>query len=71
MRVIAARVVHGKIDVGDAELEEGAAVAVLISEDSRFQLSVDQQAELEAALAEVRSGEFSDGRALLNELRGA
>ena len=71
MRVITARVVHGKIDVGDAELEEGAAVAVFISEGAQFQLSVDQEEELEAALAEVRRGQFSDGRTLLNELRGA
>jgi hypothetical protein len=36
MKVMTARVVDGKIDIGDAELEEGTAVAILISEDSGF-----------------------------------
>lgn len=63
-----ARVVDGKIDIGDAELEEGTAVAILISEDSGFQLSDDDQHELEMALAEIRRGDFTDGRALLREL---
>lgn len=70
MKVMTARVVDGRIDVGDAELEEGAAVAVLVSEDSKFDLSIGDQHELEEALAEIGRGEFSDGHALLQELRG-
>lgn len=66
-----ARVVDGKIDVGDAELEEGAAVAVLISERSDdFHLTPAEQEELEAALAEIRRGEYTDGRELLREIQG-
>jgi hypothetical protein len=71
MKVMTARVVDGKIDIGDAELEEGASVAVLISEGSGFQLTEGEQDELEAALAEIRRGEFIDGRELLRELKGA
>ena len=65
-----ARVVDGKIDVGDAKLQEGAAVAVLISEGSDFQLSDSEEEELESALSEIRHGDYTDGRELLQELRG-
>jgi hypothetical protein len=69
MKVMTARIVDGKIDVGDAELEEGAAVAVLISEGSNFSLSDAEAEELEVALAEIRRGEHSDGHKLLQELK--
>ena len=72
MRVMTARVVGGKIDVGDTELEEGTAVAVLISEPhtSDFHLTEEEQEELELALAEIRQGQYTDGRELLRELKG-
>ena len=70
MKVMTARVVDGKIDVGDAKLQEGAAVAVLISEGSDFQLSDSDEEELELALAEIRNGDYADGRDLLQELKG-
>jgi hypothetical protein len=70
MRVMTARIVDGKIDVGDAELEEGAAVAILISEGSNFDLSDAEAEELEVALTEIRRGEYADGRELLRELKG-
>jgi len=65
-----ARVVEGKIDIGDAELEDGVKVAVLIPEESNFQLSDDEQQELELALAEIQQGNYTDGRQLLRELKG-
>ena len=70
MKVMTVRVVDGKIDVGDAELQEGAAVAVRISEGSDFQLSDSEEEELELALAEIRNGDYTDGRELLQELKG-
>ena len=70
MKVMTAKVVDGRIDVGDTELQEGAAVAVLISETSDFHLTETEQEELEMALAEIRRGEFTDGRELLRELKG-
>ena len=70
MRVMTARVVDGKIDIGDAQLEEGAPVAVLISEGSDFHLPEAEQQELEAALDEIRRGDYTDGRELLRELKG-
>ena len=65
-----ARVVNGKIDVGDAELEEGAAVAVLVSRTSDFRLTESEEEELELALDEIKRGDYTDGRELLNELKG-
>ena len=65
-----APVVDGKIDVGEAQLQEGTAVAVLVSEDSTFHLTVGEQEELESAIAEIRSGNYTDGRELLRELKG-
>jgi hypothetical protein len=70
MKVMTARVVGGKIDVGDVQLEEGASVAVLVSEASNFHLTESEQEELELALAEIRRGEYTDGRELLKELQG-
>jgi len=70
MKVMTARVVGGKIDTGDAELQEGATVAVIISEESEFHLSDEDQQELELALAEIRQGKHTDGRELLRELKG-
>jgi hypothetical protein len=70
MKVMTARVVDGKIDVGDVRLEEGAAVAVLVSQDADFLLTDSEQEELELALAEIRRGEYTDGRELLRELKG-
>ncbi len=69
MKVMTARVVDGKIDVGDVELEEGAAVAVLVSQTSDFLLTESEQEELELAVAEIRRGEYTDGRELLTELK--
>ena len=70
MKVMTARVVDGKIDVGNTPLEEGARVAVLISEGPGFELSEADQEELEEALAEIERDEFVDGRELLRELKG-
>ena len=70
MKVMTARVVDGRIDTGDAELEEGAPVVVLVSEDSRFHLTEEDEVELELAMAEIQRGEYTDGHALLLELKG-
>lgn len=70
MRVLTARVVDGKIDLGEAGIEEGVAVAVLIPDTSGFSLSDDEQNDLELALAEIGRGSYIDGRELLRDLKG-
>lgn len=71
MKVLTARVVGGKIDTGDAELQEGAAVAVLVSDEAGFSLLETEEAELEAALVEIQQGKFTDGRDLLRDLKNS
>lgn len=69
MRVITGRVVDGKIDV-EAELEEGTAVAVIASDAAGFLLTQEEEEELSVALNAIRSGRYTDGQALLRELKG-
>ncbi|HEY0156806.1 MAG TPA: hypothetical protein VGF28_05880 [Thermoanaerobaculia bacterium] len=59
MKVIAGRVVGGKIEL-DTDLEEGTP----------FQLTVEDEEELIVALEDIRGGNFEDGRELLRELLG-
>ena len=68
MRIMTGKVVDGKIDV-QADLQEGATVAILVRDDRRFTLSAEEENELAAAIAEITAGDFVDGRSLLDELR--
>lgn len=65
-----ARVVNGKIGVA-SDLADGTEVAVLAADGEAFSLTADQELELESALAQIRNGEFVDGRELLRDLRGS
>ena len=68
MKVMTARVVDGKVAV-DADIEEGATVAVLAASDAGFRLTTEEEAELANALASIRAGDYVDGRQLLEELK--
>jgi hypothetical protein len=68
MKVMTARVVDGKIAV-ESELQEGAAVAILAANDAGFRLTADEEDELVNALNAIRSGDYVDGRQLLDDLR--
>jgi len=71
MKLLSAKVVGGHLDVPEGTLPEGARVTVLVPEDeSRLELTEEQQVELAAAIAEADRGEGSDGWQLLEELRG-
>lgn len=69
MKVITGTVVDGRIEVA-TDLEDGTRVAILAAGDSGFSLSAEDEAELTAALQEIRSGNFEDGYELLRELKG-
>jgi hypothetical protein len=69
MRVIAGRVVGGKIEI-ETDLQEGTPIAILAAGESGFHLSPDEEEELVAALGDIQRGEFEDGRELLRELKG-
>lgn len=69
MKVIAGRVVGGKIEI-ETDLQEGTPVAILAAGESGFHLTPDEEEELVTALEDIRRGDFEDGRELLRELRG-
>ena len=69
MKVLTAKVVDGRIDVG-SDVKDGTTVAVLAPGVQGFQLTPAEENELAEALQQVREGEFVDGRALVAELRG-
>lgn len=70
MRVTTGRVRNGRIDVEGEPLPEGASVMILSTEgDETFELSSDEEAELDAALAEASRGEFVDASEVLKEIR--
>jgi hypothetical protein len=68
MRVLSARVVAGRIDVGD-EVEDGTPVAVLAPDREGTRLTTAEEAELAEALAEIQRGDFEDAFALLDEIK--
>jgi hypothetical protein len=70
MKVITGRVVSGKIEF-EADLRDGTPVAILAADDTSFHLSAEEEEELVEALEDIRSGNYVDGRALLQELRGS
>ena len=72
MKLLSAKVIDGHLDLPEGTLTEGIRVTVLVPEDdSRFELTQEQQEELATAVAEADRGEGIDGWRLLDELRGA
>jgi len=70
VRLITGTVVGGKVEVPLEVLTEGAQVAILApGPDDPVQLTKADEEELEAAVEELRRGEFVDGIELLHELR--
>jgi len=68
MRVLTARVVAGRIDLG-GEVEDGTPVAVLAPDREGTRLTTEEEAELAEALAEIQRGDFEDAFALLDEIK--
>ncbi len=70
MKLIAGKVVGGKVEIPPETLAEGESVAVLVpEEESSFRLGADEEVELLEAMEEIRRGEFVDGTELLEEIR--
>ena len=69
MQVATGTVVNGKVIVEGVALQEGALVAVVArGADEPFSLSVTQEEDLLAAMAEIQRGEFITLEQLLAEL---
>ena len=69
MRITKGKVVDGQIVVEDDQLEEGAIVTVLVTDEREFQLSPEDENELLEAMAEADRGELVDVEDVLNEIQ--
>ncbi|MEO7794286.1 MAG: hypothetical protein ABIV06_05880 [Thermoanaerobaculia bacterium] len=71
MRFVTGKVRDGQIVTEGVELREGATVAVLseLDEVGALTLGDEDEAELLAAIAEIRTGRFVDGDDLLADIR--
>lgn len=69
MTIVAGKVVNGRIEVADVELTEGADVAVYIHDACAYELTEQEEAELEESIAQIARGEYVDGDTVLEELR--
>ena len=69
MKLVTAEVIDGKIEV-PPEIGEGSRVAMLAADDEEpVALSSGEEEELSRALAQIDSGQYLDGWALLEELK--
>jgi hypothetical protein len=73
MTIVPGRVVNGRveIEVEDFELPEGAEVTVYLpgEDEADFDLTPEQEAELEESIAEADRGEVIPAEHVLRELR--
>ena len=70
MKVTTGTVVDGKVLVEGEALPEGSTVTVLLREDKEaFDLTLEEEAELVAAITDIESGKFISGDELLERLR--
>ena len=70
MTIVTGKVVNGRIEVEDVELPEGLEVAVYYTGDEpEVQLTAEEMAELDAAIAEADRGEGIPAEQVLAELR--
>lgn len=70
MTIVPGKVVEGRIEVEDFELPEGAEVTVYLhGEQEDDELTPEQLAELDEAIAEADRGEGVPAEVVLRELR--
>jgi hypothetical protein len=69
MSVFAGKVVNGHIELGDVELPEGTEVEVYVHEEGAYTPTPEEEAELEAAMAEADRGELIAAEDVLREIR--
>lgn len=70
MTIVPGRVVNGRIEVdGGVALRDGTPVEVSIPAGDEYDLTEEQEAEIEASIAEIERGEYVDGDEIIQELR--
>ena len=68
MRITKGKVVNGHIEVEDKTLDEGSSVTVLVSEESTFTLTEQDEAALLDSIAEANRGNLLDAKDVLGRL---
>ena len=69
MRVATGRVIHGHVELTDAELPEGASVTVLLPEEETFEADPETERMLLESIAQCERGETIPLETVLGELR--
>jgi hypothetical protein len=71
MNVVTGKVVEGRVVVEDVELPEGAVVDVYYgdNDDEPYELTEEEDAELEAASLDIRAGNYITAEELFRSLR--
>lgn len=64
LRRVPGKVVNGRVEVEFAELPEGRNVVVVVSDEVDFELTPEEEAELEEALAESEEGDIGADEAM-------
>ena len=68
MRITKGKVVNGHIEVEDEALDEGSSVTVLVSDESTFTLTEQEEAALLDSIAEANRGDLLDAKDVLQRL---
>ena len=68
MRITKGKVVNGHIEVEDEILDEGSSVTVLVSDESTFTLTDQEEAALLDSIAEADRGDLLDANDILRRL---
>jgi hypothetical protein len=68
MRITKGKVINGHIEVEDEILDEGSSVTVLVSDESTFTLTDQEEAALLDSIAEANRGDLLDANDVLRRL---
>ena len=68
MRITKGKVVNGHIEVEDEALDEGSSVTVLVTDESTFTLTDQEEAALLDSIAEANRGDLLDAKDVLQRL---
>ena len=68
MRITKGKVINGHIEVEDEVLDEGSSVTVLVSDESTFTLTDQEEVALLDSIAEANRGNLLDANDVLRRL---
>jgi hypothetical protein len=68
MRITKGKVINGHIEIEDEILDEGSSVTVLVSDESTFTLTDQEEAALLESITEADGGHLLDADDVLRQL---